>query len=89
MRGKFSELCWLDQHWTQLAEHERFTVFTMAAHLFSVAEGRVFRAETKAGCNHWWHRDLLDDRVAQAILNDPEYYNTSMKDDDEIKQSAA
>ena len=87
-RGKFSELCWLDDHWTKLAERERFTVFTMVVHLFAVAEGRVLRAETKAYCNHWWHRDLLDDRVVQAILRDPEYYNTSMKDDDRIKDSA-
>jgi hypothetical protein len=55
--------------------------------LFGIAEGRVFRAETKATCNHWWHRDLTDERVVQDILNNPKFYTTSMKDDDRIKAS--
>jgi len=80
---------WIYQHLPELAEGDRFTVFTISVHLFAVAEGRVFRAHTKDHCNHWWHRDLLDDRVVQAILNDPKFYMTSMKDDDRIKRPAA
>lgn len=53
--------------------------------LFGTAEGRVFSAESKDWCNHWWHRDILDDRVVQDILNDPKFYMTSMKDDARIK----
>jgi hypothetical protein len=44
---------------------------------------------SKESCNHWWHRDLLDDRVVEARLADPTFYNTSMKDDGGIKKSAA
>ncbi|OAI57388.1 hypothetical protein AYO49_02160 [Verrucomicrobiaceae bacterium SCGC AG-212-N21] len=79
----------LDHHLTQFTEGDRFAVFTMFVYLFAVAEGRVFRAETKEHCNHWWHRDLLDDRVVQALLSDPTFYSTSMRDDDAIKQPAA
>lgn len=53
--------------------------------LFGTAEGKVYRGEAKEWCNHWWHRDLLDERVVRAILSDPEFYRTSMKDDDPIK----
>jgi hypothetical protein len=60
-------------------------VFTFAVYLFGLAEGRVFAREAKESCNHWWHRDLLDPRVVAAILNDPHYYRTSLKDDEPIK----
>jgi len=68
-----------------LSAQEKNTTFLIAVVLFGVAEGNVFRNETIASCNHWWHRDLLDARVVDAILNDPEYYRTSMKDDASIK----
>jgi hypothetical protein len=58
----------------------------MYVYLFGTAEGRVYQGATREGCNHWWHRDLLDERVVQALLNDPQYWRTSMKDDDQIKK---
>lgn len=78
---------WLSLHkWVmQLSEAERFIIFTFAVPLFGKAEGRVYRNELKEWCNHWWHRDLLDDRVVNSILNDPEFYLTAMKDDEKIK----
>jgi hypothetical protein len=72
---------------TQLDEAKRLTVFKMFVYLFGKAEGSCYQRETKKSCNHWWHRDLLDERVVQAILNDPHFYQTSMKDDDLIKGS--
>ncbi len=65
---------------TELRSHLRFFVS-----LFGTAEGRVFSKERAEWCNHWWHRDLLDDRVVQELLNDPRFYMTSMKDDARIK----
>ena len=78
---------WLSFHkWImELPEAGRFEIFTLAVHLFGRAEGRVFRNEQKEWCNHWWHRDLLDERVVNSILNNPEFYMTSMKDDEKIK----
>lgn len=64
-----------------LASGDRLLAFKFLAFLFGEAEGRVYRAETKASCNHWWHRDLLDERVVQSLLADPRYAYTSMKDD--------
>jgi len=71
---------------TQLEQTERFTVFKMYVYLFGIAEGRVFQGATRDYCSHWWHRDLLDERVVQALLNDPQFWSTSMKDDDQIKK---
>jgi hypothetical protein len=48
---------------------------------------RVYRGESKECCNHWWHRDLLDERVVRDLLSDPHFYLTAMKDDDRIKGS--
>ncbi len=78
---------WLNFHkWImQLPETDRFIIFTFAVYLFGMAEGRVYRNEQKDWCNHWWHRDLLDERVVNSILNNPEFYMTDMKDDDRIK----
>ena len=73
------------------SETDRAAAFWLAAHLFGLAERRrfhscrVFRAKMKDHCTHWWHQDLLDDRVVEAILSDPNYYMTSMKNDDRIK----
>ena len=64
---------------------DRLAVFTLTLHLFAAAEGKRFRNETKERCNHWWHRDLLDERVVEDILSDPEFYMTCMEDDDAIK----
>ena len=68
---------WLEN----LSEDDRYTTFVILVYLFGLAEGSVFRNETINSCNHWWHRNLLDSRVVEAILGDPEYYRTSMKDD--------
>jgi hypothetical protein len=59
--------------------------FRLFAALFGIAEGRVYRRETPGCCNHWWHRDLLDDRVVQDLLADPNYSRTAMRDDDRLK----
>ena len=85
LRRNFPE--WSDFHdWLRkLPDSDRLAVFTLSVYLFGIAEGRVYRNEEKAWCNHWWHRDLLDERVVQDILNNPKFYMTSMKDDDRIK----
>jgi hypothetical protein len=70
---------------SSLSAQDKNTTFLIAAFLFGVAEGNAFRNETVASCNHWWHRDLLDARVVDAILNDPEYHRTSIKHDASIK----
>jgi hypothetical protein len=84
---RFLNLFEMDPWLTQLDKVERFTVFKMCVYLFGTAERKVFQGETKESCNHWWHRDLLDERVVQALLDDPQYWRTSMKDDDLIKNS--
>src|SRR5690242_11916206 len=56
------------EEWLQgLSNQHKDATFRMAVFLFGVAEGAVFRIETVASCNHWWHRDLLDPRVVDAI----------------------
>jgi hypothetical protein len=64
------------------------TVFKLFVHLFDAAEGRVYRGESKEYCNHWWHRDLLDERVVRDLLHDPQFYMTARKDDARIKGRA-
>ena len=64
------------------------TVFKFFVYLFGTAEGASFRRESKERCNHWWHRDLLDERVVRDLLTDPRFYMTAMKDDDRIKGRA-
>lgn len=61
------------------------TVFRLFVYLFGTAEGRVYRGESAEHCNHWWHRDLLDERVVRDLLNDPRYYSTARKDDRRVK----
>ncbi len=80
-----SDLVGLHAWLLELSETDRLIVFALAVYLFGKAEGRVYRQEEKQWCNHWWHRDLLDERVVNAILNDPMFYTTAMKDDDGIK----
>ncbi|HEY9402008.1 MAG TPA: DUF5958 family protein [Pyrinomonadaceae bacterium] len=81
----FSDLASLHNWLFGLSETDRSVVFTLAVFLFGKAEGRVYAQEDKEWCNHWWHRDLLDERVVKSILNDPKFYMTAMKDDDRIK----
>jgi hypothetical protein len=68
-----------------VSEEDLPTVFRLFVYLFGIAEGKVFQGESKEWCNHWWHRDLLDERVVQDLLRDPQFYMTAMKDDDRIK----
>jgi hypothetical protein len=85
LEGIFADWSKFHEWVMRLPDSERFTIFTVAVYLFGVAEGRVYRNEKKEYCNHWWHRNLLDERVVEAILNDPKYYLTSMKDDDKLR----
>ena len=59
--------------------------FRFGYHVFGLAEGEVFRAETPETCNHWWHRDLLDPRVVADLLADPRYYLTSRATDRRLR----
>lgn len=72
--------------WLQeLSDANRTKVFTVGVYLFGTAEAKVLSKERAEWCNHWWHRDLLDDRVVRDILSNPKFYVTSMKDDDKFK----
>jgi hypothetical protein len=62
--------------------------FRLFVYLFGTAEGRVYRGESKEHCNHWWHRDLLDERVVRDLLSNPRFYMTARKDDARIKGTA-
>lgn len=75
----------LGQFLRDISDEDLPTAFELFVYLFGVAEGTVYRGESKRWCNHWWHRDLLDERVVEDLLNDPEYFFTSMADDDRIK----
>lgn len=67
-----------------LPEEDLRTAFWLFVYLFGTAEGFVYRWESAEHCNHWWHRDLLDARVVQDLLNDPLYYKTSRKNDTRV-----
>jgi hypothetical protein len=69
-------------------EEDLPAVFRLFVYLFGTAEGTVYRGERKEWCNHWWHRDLLDERVVRELLADSRFYMTAMKDDDRIKGRA-
>jgi hypothetical protein len=69
-----------------LGEADLAVAFRLFVSLFGIAEGRVYRGEKKDWCNHWWHRDLLDERVVRDLLSDPEFYRTAMSDDDRVKR---
>lgn len=84
---EFLDLSGLYVWLVQLDKAERFTVFRMFVYLFGKAEGKCYQRETKEPCSHWWHRDLLDEKVVQAILDDPHFYRTAMKDDELIKRN--
>jgi len=63
-------------------------VFRLFVYLFGTAEGEVYRSESMEHCNHWWHRDLLDERVVRDLLSNPRYYMTARKNDARIKGRA-
>jgi len=69
----------------QLNHTERLTVFKLCVYIFGKIESNVYKNETKENCNHWWHRDLLDNQVVQSILDNPNYEMTAMRDDDVVK----
>lgn len=77
----------LDAWLLGLQAEERAAVFRMYVFMFGFAEERVYSQETEENCNHWWHRDLLDERVVEALLRDPRYWATSMRDDARIKEN--
>jgi len=50
------------------SEPDRVAAFWLAAHLFGIAARRNLQRCGCAGRPHWWHADLTDERVVQAIL---------------------
>jgi len=87
-RGGYSFALLDEQDWLlQLDASERSCFLPLFVCLFGYAEGRVFANETEESCNHWWHRDLLDERVVRALLSDPEFWRTALRDDHAIKAS--
>jgi hypothetical protein len=62
----------------------RVRALKLFVYLFGEAEQKVMASEDRQSCNHWWHRNLEDQRVVQSILSDPEYYKTSPRDDDRL-----
>ena len=63
----------------------RLDALRFLAHLFGDAEGRAYAACRRSpACNHWWHRDLQDERVVRALLADPEYWRTGPLDDESL-----
>jgi len=77
----------IEEWYIQLSPDERSVVFKYSVFLFGIAENNVYlnKCSKDENCNHWWHRDLLDDKVVNSILTNPEYFLTSRKDDLEIK----
>jgi hypothetical protein len=71
----------LHEYLQSLQEENRKDVFLLAIYIFGLAEGRVYANETPESCNHWWHRDLLNESIVKSILKDPKFYMTSMQDD--------
>lgn len=65
----------------------RVMALKLFAYAFGISDARRYRSCVQFGCTHWWHRDLLDERVVEAILNDPHFRRTSMKDDKLFKNS--
>lgn len=64
---------------------ERHLLLPVLVHYFGIAEGRLYASETPESCNHWWHRDLLDERVMDDLRNDTRYQQTAMRDDERVK----
>jgi len=53
------------------SDADRVAAFWLAAHLFGIAGRRELDSCGCGGRHHWWHRDLMDDRVVQEILANP------------------
>jgi hypothetical protein len=85
LRRSFPEWTHFHNWLAQLSDSDRLTIFNLAVYLFGIAEGRAYGNEEQSCCNHWWHRDLLDERVVRDLLRDPKFHMTSMKDDERIK----
>ncbi|MBC8137033.1 MAG: hypothetical protein H8F28_14225 [Fibrella sp.] len=75
-----------EQEWLTVRQAEdRRLLLPVLVYFFGFAENKVYSMETAENCNHWWHRDLLDDRVVEDLLGDPEFYRTAMRDDPAVK----
>jgi len=85
-RGGYSPELAGEYEWlSSLDATKRRHLLSLYVYLFGYAEARVFARETEKCCNHWWHRDLLDERVVHALLTDADFERTSMKDDRVVK----
>lgn len=71
----------------EMSSTEQRRTLPWAVYIFGLSEGRVYANETPESCNHWWHRDLTDERVVKDLLSNPNYAITSMKDDQRNKRS--
>jgi len=81
-RGGYCSTFGDEESWlAELSAGERSEVLTFFVHLFALASNAALVRCTKESCNHWWHRDLLDEAVVRAVLADPDYAQTSMRDD--------
>jgi hypothetical protein len=85
-RNEKSNLLGMYEVPVSLGDADSEVAFRLFVSLFGAAEGRVYRGERKDWCNHWWHRDLLDERVVRDLLSDPAYHRTAMQDDDRLKR---
>ena len=73
----------IEEWYYQLIPSEKIKVFKFSVYLFGLAENNVFFnvCSVNEDCNHWWHRDILNNDVVESIINNAEYYLTSKKDD--------
>ena len=65
----------------QAPQADRIRAFRLFVYLFGEADRQLREKEDRMSCNHWWHRNLDDPRVVASILDDPDYYKTSPRDD--------
>ena len=47
--------------------------------IYLASRQEVFHNETGASGNHWWPHELLDPRVVDNIIREPEDYRSSVK----------
>jgi len=73
----------IEDLYLQLTLDERSIVFKYSVFLFCIAENNVYFniCLKDENCNHWWHRDILDEKVVVSILTDPECFIILGKDD--------
>lgn len=78
-----TDLDGIEEWYLQLTEINRSVVFKFAVYYFGVAENNVFihMCSKSDNCDHWWHRNILDDNIVKALIDDPKFYLTSKKDD--------